>query len=888
MQKISVLLLLLTCSTDLLFAQSTTRIHGIVKDSIGEVLESASVTVIDQNGAGISFAKTDRKGFFDMLFQRSEEHFSLKITYIGYQQLVVPLSAISHYPYVAILKRTHNQLSEITVKSNNKISLSSDTVNYNVSALKDQNDRVIADLIARLPGIQIDDNGAISYNGKRISTVYIDGDNLLDGKYRTATNNVPVDAVEQVQVIERDQPIKALNGYTVASNVALNLKITEHARTVTINTGALGLGNKAYTGELNNLILKKGIKSVNNIKANNIGQNLQAEQAAIGVSYSSSEIGLKTPTPYLTMMSGVTPTLNEKYHLINNDNAGNVNALYKLKSDWALRLNMAVLELRRKYNYSNSVNYFLPNADTVRYHEIQHTTERLSQWQIGAQIEKNSNSVYLKSNTKLDLPNWYRSGGTNQNNLAFKQIQPTNQLSLSNETNLTKAMGVDQVLQYNSVLQFYKTNENLKISPGIQQEIVNDSIDYMLLDQQVSTKNLFVNQSATYKTKFARFVLSTSLGINYEHNTLLTDLHKTDSLNSSSTVGTDFRNNVVFKNMGLFGKAALIYLLKKGSLSLEASPSYNFINFNAADAEQNTFFRFNPALDYRNRIGKYSELDFRYSQQSIFGEIDDIYTGTILTNYRQFSTNNTPLPQTDLHSIWARFAYRKPISMLFYAVSLNYDRSSQNFINSYIIDAGVTKTIAIDYQNATDKYAFSGNISKYIFWIGANISAGANIGLQKGNSLYNNEIANFHAYHVNISLTARKKIWSKITVSLTGDLGGLTHEQSTSQDLVIRNISKLNKVKAEFQHNLSDQIAYTIVNNFTSYKQASTQPVKNNFLDLNLKYSPIKWKSFFELQCINLINQKLYQHIHADANQLSIFQLPLRSRTLLLKYSFTF
>ncbi|SDL64413.1 CarboxypepD_reg-like domain-containing protein [Pedobacter sp. ok626] len=891
MQKKTILLIFLIFSTLLLYAQNTITINGIVKDSIGTPVGSASVTLINENGAGISFTKTDQQGLFNTEFQGNKEHLSLKITAIGYQQLVVPLSTIAHYPYIATLKKAYNQLSEVTVKSKSKISLSSDTLKYNVSAFKDKNDRVIADLIGRLPGIQVDDNGAISYNGKRITSVYVDGDNLLDGKYRTATNNVPVDAVEQVQVIERDQPIKALNGYMVANNISLNLKLADHARTITINTGFLGLGNKAYVAELNNLIFKKKIKSINNLKVNNIGQNLQSEHANIGVSFNSSEIGLKTPRPYLSMMSERTPTLAEKYHLINNDNAGNINALYKLKSDWDLRLNIAAMELKRNYNYNNSVNYFLPNADTVRYNEIQHTIEKLSQWQIGAQIEKNSNSIYLKSNTKLNLPKWDQSGGTSQNNVAFKQIQPTNQLSLSNETNLTKAMGVDHVLQYNSVLQFYKMNENLKISPGVQQAIVNDSIGYLMLSQQVRTKNLFINQSATYKTKFDHFIFSASLGAYYEHNTLNSDLYKTDSLNIISTVGKHFENDVVFENIGLSGKAALIYKLQRGSLSLETTPTYSLIKYNTLDAvnaKKNTYFLFNPIIEFRNKIGKYSELDFRYSRQTSFGEITDIYPGNILVSYRQFSSNDIPLPKTDLHVIGARYAYRKPIKMLFYFISLNYDRTGQNFINSYVIDSGVTKAIAIDYKNVTNKYAFIGNISKYLFSIATSISASGNIGLQQGNSLYNNEISPFNAYSMNLSLTARKKILSKITISLTGDLGKFINEQNTLDDPVIKSITRLSKLKTEWQHNLSDQVGYTIAYNFTSYQQALRQMVNNSFLDLNLKYSPAKWKSFFELQCINLINQNLYQQINSDSNQLSTFQLPLRPRTLLLKYSFTF
>lgn len=886
--KKNLFFLFLIFSAHLLYAQNTITVNGNVKDSIGNSIESASITLINEDGAGISFTKTDQQGFYNAVIEGNKEGLSLKITAIGYQQFIVPLSAITHYPYSVILKRADIQLSEVTIKSKSKILLSSDTLKYNVSEFKDKNDRVIADLIARLPGIQVDASGAISYNGKRITNVYIDGDNLLDGKYRIATNTVPVTAVDQVQVIERDQPIKALNGYVVANNISLNLKLSDRASTMTINTGFIGLGNKAYAAELNNLIFKKSLKSINNLKANNIGENLQSEHGNLGVSFNSSDVGLKTPRPYLSMMTETTPTVAERYYLFNNDNTGNINVLYKLKSDWGLRLNAAVLELKRKYNYHNSVNYFLPNADTVRYDEIQHSIEKISQWQIGAQIEKNSNSIYLKSTTKLDLPKWDRTGNTSQNSVSFKQMQPTNYLSVSNETGLIKAMGVDHILQYNSIVQYYKMNENLKISPGVQENIVNDSIGYALLNQQVGTKNLFINQSATYKTKFDRFILSAAIGANYEHNTLNTDLYKTDSLNITSTVGDRFGNNVVFENLGFYGKAALIYQLERGSLSIETTPTYSFIKYNAINAKQHTYFLFNPIIEFRNKLGKYSELNLRYGQQTGFGQINDIYPGTILVSYRQFSANDTPLPKTDLHAIGARYSYRKPIKMFFYFVSLNYDRTAQNFINSYIIDSGVTKAIAIDYSNVSDKYALSGNISKYVFSISTQISASGNIGLQQGNSFYNNEISPFNAYNINFSLTARKKIFSKITVSATGDLGEFINKQNTLDGPAIKNSTKTHRLKAEWQHQLNDQIAYTLAYNFTSYQQELKQMVNNNFLDLNLKYSPAKWKSFFELQCINLTNQNLYQQINSNSNQLSTFQLPLRPRTVLLKYSFTF
>lgn len=866
-------------------AQQTFTINGFVKDSLAAPVVSATISIVTKNGSGVAFTKTDQKGFFTSTV--SNDSLSVKVTAMGYQQLIFPLPEYTGKALTIVLKKATAVLKEVNITSQRKVSLTSDTLMYHVKSFKEPNDRVIADLIGRLPGIKIDDKGAISYNGKAISKVYIDGDNLMDGRYRLATNNVPVNAVEQVQVIERDQPVKALNGYVVTNNVSLNLKLTDSARAITINTAQVGAGNKAYSAEINNLILKPKIKSINSLKTNNIGENLERENADLGGS-SGHELSLKSPNPYLAISSADPPTLAEKYYLKNNDNSININGLFKLQSDWTLRLNVATLQLKRKYNFNNSISYFI-NNDTIGYNEIQNHQHKLNQWQIQAQIEKNSKALYVKSLTRLDLPTWDKSGTTIQNGEKLAQYLPSSYLSLSNETNVVKAIGANNILQYNSTLQYYKLNENLKISPGIQKDILNENRDYLMLDQQVYTKNIFVNQSLTFKTKFNNLVLSASIGGSFERNRLNSNLYKTDSLGAEESVGDQYKNEISFNNLGLFGKASVIYLIKNGSLSLEASPAFSFIDYAGPTKpiNKNSYFQLNPTVDFRKNLGRYSEFSFKYFQQTTFGAVADIYGGTILTNYRKLNFNESPLPKTDLDGLSFRYSYRKPITMLFYNLNFSYDRTGQNFINAFEINQGLTKSKAIDYNNKTHKYALYGNVSKYLFFISTNLSATANVSLQQGYNFYNEEISPFSVRNINVSATARKKLLSVISVSVTAETGKFTNVQKAGNG-DLRNTTDIRTLKTEWQHNITPTFSYNLAYSLTSYKQSLQQKVNNSFLDANIKYAPTQWKGFFELQCINLINRKSYEQVNADANQLSMFNVPLRERTLLLKYLFTF
>ncbi|HUZ60525.1 MAG TPA: hypothetical protein VMU83_17270 [Hanamia sp.] len=120
-----------------------------------------------------------------------------------------------------------------------------------------KNDRVIGDVIKKLPGIEVSDNGLIKYNGKPINNFYIEGGNLLDDKYNIASNTIPADVVDKIQVIENNQNIKMLNGIVPTDRAAINITLKKKDRLILINTVKAGIGIKnLYTGELNNMAFK--------------------------------------------------------------------------------------------------------------------------------------------------------------------------------------------------------------------------------------------------------------------------------------------------------------------------------------------------------------------------------------------------------------------------------------------------------------------------------------------------------------------------------------------------------------------------------------------------------------------------------------------------------
>lgn len=89
------------------------------------------------------------------------------------------------------------ELREVVVKIP-PIRSANDTLIYNVGAFVKAGDRHLEDVLKKLPGIKVAENGSVTYQGKAINKFYIEGKDLLGSSYNQATRNMPIDAVSDV------------------------------------------------------------------------------------------------------------------------------------------------------------------------------------------------------------------------------------------------------------------------------------------------------------------------------------------------------------------------------------------------------------------------------------------------------------------------------------------------------------------------------------------------------------------------------------------------------------------------------------------------------------------------------------------------------------------
>ncbi|MDE5960871.1 MAG: Plug domain-containing protein, partial [Duncaniella sp.] len=178
----------------------------------------------------LASAFTDENGKFQMSVKSECDSLILKASSIEIAptQITVPNRTGS---YEIIVENRAVELKEVVVKSK-KVYSQGDTINYNVGSFLSQTDQSIADVLKKMPGITVSDAGQVSYQGKPIKNLYIEGLDLMKGHYGIATNNIDPNNIATVQVLENHQDIKALKGLRPEEQASINLRLKEGVKGV--------------------------------------------------------------------------------------------------------------------------------------------------------------------------------------------------------------------------------------------------------------------------------------------------------------------------------------------------------------------------------------------------------------------------------------------------------------------------------------------------------------------------------------------------------------------------------------------------------------------------------------------------------------------------------
>ena len=257
------------------------------------------------------------------------------------------------------------ELEEFTLEGlKNPISISNDTLSYSVEGFANQNDRVISDLLKRLPGIEVLENGMITYQGLPLQKFYIDGLDLLEGKYNLANKNMPVDAVESIQILENHQPILVLDSLVFSDRASLNLKLKR--KNTLIGTGNIGIGGLPFIWDtkVSPMFFNNKFQMLNTFQSNNIGEDIEQQLNVLTLENLKSFSNLDIFNPWSEVPRINTADINKEKFLFNKSFLTSLNILKKNQNQTETRFNLSFVYDKQDEFGDVQTFFFLPD-DTV-------------------------------------------------------------------------------------------------------------------------------------------------------------------------------------------------------------------------------------------------------------------------------------------------------------------------------------------------------------------------------------------------------------------------------------------------------------------------------------------------------------------------------------------
>ncbi|GMQ29121.1 carboxypeptidase-like regulatory domain-containing protein [Algoriphagus confluentis] len=255
------------------FGQSKPLI-GQVLDSLNRPIPYANVVAINQSTQKIGgFGISNDEGRFKITLAPGAEYL-LRVSFVGFRQFEMAIKEWdSEKPMLIVLEQADTELGLVEVVSELPVTMKGDTLTYKTDAFTTGNERKLEDVLEKLPGFQVDENGEVKVQGKKVDKVLVDGKTFFDGDTKLATKNLPANAVDRVQVLKNFNEISPVRGLDNDETLALNIQLKEGKKNLVFGDLTAGAGpQERYLGHANTFYYAPKL-NVNLIGgSNNVGE----------------------------------------------------------------------------------------------------------------------------------------------------------------------------------------------------------------------------------------------------------------------------------------------------------------------------------------------------------------------------------------------------------------------------------------------------------------------------------------------------------------------------------------------------------------------------------------------------------------------------------------
>ena len=666
-------------------------------------LQGASVTLCKADGKSIlAFAITDEDGTFRLNADSTKAvRAVIRFSCLGYAAVTRPVQP-QDKTYRIALQPEEIRIKEVIVKAP-KIRAQGDTIIYNVARFSKEGDRTIGDILKKLPGIQVADDGKISYQGTPINKFYIEGKDLLGGKYGIATNSISNQDVNSVEVMENHQPIKALSGLSLSDQAAINLRLKENVKQRWIGNvkGGAGIASPAsalWEAEGIAMQFNKKFQSLNTYKTNNTGKDVTREFKSFEIN--AIRYRREKLEDYIQIVPPSVQALTRERELFNRTHQVTSNNLFQLKNGMNVTTSLGYINHRAESDKQTLTEYYQADADTTVIHERESSLFKQQQFSAEVRVEANEDTYNLTERLQADFA-WLDKNDGVSGSIPNTQDAYSPDKQLTNDLYLLKRFG-NQFIILTSYTFLQDHPQRLTVAYEEQTR-----------NQRIAQRKLFSDNKVDYGFVIGQVTVSLAAGAKVMWRDMDSELEGT-----ALEDNTEGHSSMSYTQLYLTPKLEYSWGRLKSKLSLPIL-FYNYRYKQEADekASPSTRILFHPDI--------YLEYSFsaRWSV-SAEGGINQyplrdsyFYPGYLMDSYRTLRKGYPVYDLTRSQYIRGSIEYKRPLDEFFANASVEHNWTNLPYLTDQSISDGFIVTSYQKGKYTGKQLRVDGSVSKgFGFW----------------------------------------------------------------------------------------------------------------------------------------------------------------------------
>ncbi len=869
-----------------LFSQKIS-VKGTITNKNQETIQGCIITLSNNKTIDeiLAYSTSKTNGTYEINFENNTKGDSLylKVKHFSYESILIKIPAKSIIQNF-ILTEKINELNEVIIKKERTLEVKGDTLSYVVDGIKSAKDYTIEDVLKRIPGISVKENGQITYNEKPISHLYINGVDLLEGRYSIATQGIPADAVKTVDVMKRHQHKRIDIGRTESDNVSLNLKIKDGVNALfgTLKS-EIGIPFLTANADVTPIYLRKKIQNIGSLKANNIGKTLKNVGDDLQFDNSNlyalkiNELQVINPPN----INGVA--ISDKFWLDNDSKAITNDALYKVNDSTLVKWNANyVNELSRIE--SKTTTTFLANDATNTNVNISRNQLRTQRFQTGSSQEINKRNYYLKNSFNIKLTD---NTGNEKSNLNSTDVLSTfnrRDFLLNEIITFKKVVSRNKTIESGAVVDFEQKNETLVVNPPVFEDLFNSNFQNSKTAQGVRVTRFNAGAFAEYQFATGKMEWKLNQTANYQHFQFKSGLElqptttnlefpfKSDFEFDKTTSITELKSNV------LLGKTRISWSLASEFISLQMNEKAETnLNLN-----KNYLF-LQPRLNIKHTFNSKWIAGTSYSLKNSISDFRNLIPPLILSSFNTLVQNPFFVNKTQAHSITPYLNFDDVLSSFYLNLNCGWDqtKSDVTFDSEVNSDGFITNKVILR-PNTFLTYRFGTTIRKsFLGSLNANLSY--NFRYTENELFFNNEflISLNKSHNIDFEISWDEGTWFGAVYKANAFLSTSFLPRNEVENKALFQTATLDfYTSEETRISLGTEAA-------TATTSRATKADTNVLFNAQFFYKPSK-KLFLSAGLLNLFDTKVFTTTNSLANIVNVYQFSLRPRqfTLGLNYSF--